>query len=126
VIQLEQIHKKYLIELKLSPLSPIKIKEKSFHEFDQISFLFLSPELNLSNIIYSLMDEILRQNKIYCEENFLFDKQARFSRKLCPVKLAKLSITTREKSYLIQNQDFQKRFKINNEQVDSTRLPSNS
>lgn len=78
--------------------------------------------LSVNEVVYSLMEELIKRSNRVVEEEFTFKGYARFSRQQCVSKIAQLSSTTRV-GRSCDNTEFAKTFADTNYETDATRVP---
>jgi hypothetical protein len=94
-------------------------------EFDGLAFSIELPALDQAELIYEVMEALIRHSDRQVEESFHYDGFARFSRRNDPLRLARLSIASRAKAGELSTQPaFSPVFKRINEELDAGRAPA--
>ncbi len=113
----------YLIDIKFGH-SKERNKDINFFrwlESKEVTLIVSKP--TKSQIIYALMDSILKESDLYVEENFLFDGVPRFSRRISPLAISKLSLETRNEERLQLKKELIEKMREINSIIDQTRIP---
>lgn len=109
---------KWLIEVRVYPDA-----ETSLPEIYTRKLHLLVDRLDMNEVYYALMAELLNLSNRHVDENFTYKKAARFSRNNSIVAVANLSTTTRRKPQDIAH-DFDEDFTELNYETDKTRVPT--
>jgi len=120
-IQLESVRilnqEQSLIELSIKSIK----KDVHFPELIDKRIAIICDDFTESVFLHELSNELIKHSDRYVEEHFTFDGFARFSHKICPIKLAEFSYQTRN----IKHKDprFHKHFRQMSYDVDASKAP---
>jgi len=125
-IQLSGFQKRpnnYLLDLALSKTEGNDHQENAFSELNGAQISLILNHGSLNELLYQLMDEILKLSDRFVEENFLYKGFSRFSRQQDIVSLARFSVNTRHISATHFDDGGQEELRVHNCLVDETRVP---
>lgn len=108
-----------VISLKTQTLGPL---EMLFPELLNTRISLICNKRTQSEFLHELMSKLVAMSDLYVEENFRYQDFTRFSRELCPIKIANFSCETRN----IQDNDkrFKGSFKDMSYAVDEAKTPN--
>ncbi|PCI86098.1 MAG: hypothetical protein COB24_10970 [Hyphomicrobiales bacterium] len=109
---------KWLIEVWVQPND-----KSSLPEIYTRKLHLLIDRLDMNEVYYALMAELLNLSNKHVDENFKYKNAARFSRNNSILSMASLSSTTRRKPHDIA-QDFDEDFSEHNYETDKSRVPT--
>ncbi|MGL1921118.1 MAG: hypothetical protein OCD03_08825 [Hyphomicrobiales bacterium] len=109
---------KWLVELRIYPDAKTSLPEIYTRKLH-----LLLDRLDMNEIYYALMAELIKLSDRHVDENFLYKKAARFSRNNSILAVANLSTTIRRKPQNIAHK-FDEDFSELNYETDKTRVPT--
>ena len=96
--------------------------ESLFPELLNTRIALVCEQRSESEFLHELMSKLVTMSDLYVEQHFSYQKFTRFSRELCPKKIASFSYETR--NIKSDNQYFNDSFKDMSYQVDQSKTPS--
>lgn len=109
----------YIAHLQLGMAPLARHHEGDLAEFEQLALSVMIT--NVDELVYVLMDALIRHSDRHVEEHFLFDGFARFSRRINPFNIASLSLQTRPYARDMKDARFDQAFRHRNYEVDASR-----
>ena len=125
-IQLSGFQKRpnnYLLDITLSKTEGNDHQGIGFSELDGAQISLILNHGSLNELLFQLMDEILKLSDRFVEEHLLYKGFARFSRQQDIVSLARFSVNTRHISATHFDDGGQEELRVHNCLVDETRVP---
>jgi len=113
----------YLLDVTLSKTTGTDHQENGFSELEGAQLTLVLNHGSLNELLYQLMDEMLKLSDRFVEEHFLYKGFARFSRQQDVVSLARFSVNTRYISATQFDERGQEALRVHNCLVDETRVP---
>ncbi|HEX5359574.1 MAG TPA: hypothetical protein VFW49_00505, partial [Fluviicoccus sp.] len=113
-----------LVDLKLGEAPLARRVEGDLAEYDGLALTLTLREGLAVELLYELMDALVRHSHRYVEEHFRFRGFSRFSRRTDPRRIATLSVRTRPYARDAANNRFMPVFKGLNYETDRSRAPS--
>lgn len=111
------------VEIVAGEQAPARAQEGDLAEFADLKLCVRFDPKQPHQLIYELMDALIQQSDRHVDETFLFDGFARFSRRIDPRLVAKLSIASRPYKRDQSNTDFYRGFQMANYETDASRAP---
>jgi len=112
------------VDLQLGEAPLARRVEGDLAEYDGLVLTLLLRERLAVELLYELMDALVRHSHRYVEEHFRFRGFSRFSRRTDPRRIATLSVRTRPYARDAANNRFMTVFKGLNYETDRSRAPS--
>ncbi len=113
----------YLLDVTLSKTSGSDHQANGFSELEGAQISLILNHGSLNELLYQLMDEVLKLSDRFVEEHFLYKGFARFSRQQDIVSLARFSVNTRHISATHFDERGQEALRVHNCLVDESRVP---
>ncbi len=113
-----------LVDLQLGEAPLARRVEGDQAEYDGLALTLLLREGHASELLYELMDALVRHSHRHVEEHFRFRGFSRFSRRTDPRRIAALSVRTRPYARDAANSRFMQVFSGLNYDTDRSRAPS--
>jgi len=113
----------YLLDVVLSKTEGNDHQEYSFSELNGAQIFVILNQGSLNELLYQLMDEVIKLSDRFVEEHFLYKGFARFSRQQNIVSLARFSVNTRHISATHFDESGHEALRVHNCLVDETRVP---
>ncbi len=113
----------YLLDLSLDSVLEMDARIDGFNELDDVNISLILTNGSLNELLYQLMDELLKLSDRFVEENFRFKGFARFSRQQSIASLGRFSINTRHVSEVDFDQTARAELQAHNYLVDESRVP---
>ncbi|MCJ8345094.1 hypothetical protein MJH12_06110 [bacterium] len=120
---IKQHHDLWILDFQLLSIPKNKKFEINLKEFKDLKFTILCKSLDYNEVLYELMDTLIKVSDREVEENFYYDHFLRFSRKTDLQQIGKFSIETRQNKVLKNRQPLKTKLKKVNYQIDQTRVP---
>lgn len=114
----------YILELQLGEATLARKLEGDMPELDQAHLTLVCKNLSRADVLHEIMDQLIQMSDRYVDEHFTYRGFARFSRKIDPFSIAKLSIASRPYARDKTNAVFSQVFLQTNGQVDALRAPA--
>ena len=112
------------VDLCLGAAPMARQVEGDWAGYDHLEFSITLNRVSQSDLVYEIMDALIRHSDRSVDEQFTYDGFARFSRRNNPLRMAELSVATRPYARGMSDAVFSPVFKHINEQVDAARAPS--
>ncbi|MDO8332008.1 MAG: hypothetical protein Q7T36_16200 [Fluviicoccus sp.] len=112
-----------LLDLQLGEAPLARRVEGDLAEYDGLALTLLLREGLAVELLYELMDALVRQSHRYVEEHFRFRGFSRFSRRADPRRIATLSVRSRPYARDAANNRFMQVFRGLNYETDRSRAP---
>lgn len=113
-----------IVDLKLGVPPLARLQEGDFVEYDGLALSIDLTQMTRAELLYQVMDALLRESDRQVAEQFQFQGFARFSRCIDPLDIARMSLATRPYTRDMANRHFAQEFRQQNYQVDASRAPS--
>ena len=113
----------YLLDVTLSKIAGNGHKVNGFSELNGAQISVILNHGSLNELLYQLMDEVLKLSDRFVEEHFLYKGFARFSRQQDVVSVARFSVNTRHISANHFDESGKEALRLHNCWVDETRVP---
>ncbi len=113
-----------IVDLQLGQAPLARKVEGDFAELDDWVFTVLLSQCSATELLYEIMDALIKHSDRSVDELFRYQGFARFSCRIDPRRIASLSVATRPYARDASNSQFTPIFKGLNYEVDSSRVPS--
>lgn len=113
-----------IVELRLGRAPSARQNEGATAQFDELALTLVLRELSRTELLYELIDALIKQSDRHVEENFRYRGFARFARVLDPLRVAALSVASRPYARDMGDAAFAPVFREINNTVDAQRAPS--
>ncbi len=114
---------KFIVDVALGTPPVYRQMENELPEFNNLCLTLVLDSLQSSVFLHRLMDALIAKSRQLTREAFKFKGVARFSEKLDPAEVAKLSIDTRPYARDRRNSEFTAVFEKLNYDADESKVP---